>query len=157
MRAMARAVFSSCCTFVEFEGKPGGVAEAFCYPGIDALYEGFDDGFPAGMVVRELFAHIAAVGEEAGSDVSFQFVGAEYFCEGARGLAAPEFELKESVPGGAITLCKEEVMLVAGIDVVHAPTIPQHFYALVQAGDGKAVGLCLAHGDVQAAGREQQG
>jgi hypothetical protein len=102
--------------------------------GVDAFDEGRDDGGAVRVVPVEFLVEIAAKEEEAIADVAFEFAGAEDFGDGAGGLAAPDFELKEAVARDVVALGEEEVVFVFRVDVGDAPVVLADFDGLSEAG-----------------------
>jgi len=62
-------------------------------------------------------------------------------------VPAPEFELKQAIASGAVSLGKEEVMLVFCVDVCDSPAIPQDFDRLLQPRQLNRPGGILARSD----------
>ncbi len=103
--------------------------------GVDAFDEGRDDGGAVGVVPVELLVEIAAKEEEAIADVAFEFARAEDFGDGSGGLAAPDFELEETVARDVVALGEEEVVFVFRVDVGDTPVVLEDFDGLGEAGE----------------------
>lgn len=125
--------------------------------GVDAFDEGGDDGGAVRVVPVELLVEIAAKEEEAIADVAVEFVGAEDFGDGTGGLAAPDFELEETIPRDVVALGEEEVVFVFRVDVGDAPVILEDFDGLGEAGELEGFGGGIGgEGGGQGEEREEQ-
>ncbi len=94
--------------------------------GVDALAIGLEDAARLGVEQRPV-----ALGGAAEAEREHQPVGAaqrrsQQLREPAVAHPAVELHLPETVLGVHVALRKEEVVLVAGIDLRHAPAVPQH-------------------------------
>ena len=97
-------------------------------PGIYAIDESRYDRFPPGVIMPELGFHIPAKAEKSGANIALELPGAKDFCNCARSLTAPEFELESPVAGSIVTLGKEEIRFILCIDMGNTPLIGQNFY-----------------------------
>jgi hypothetical protein len=86
----------------------------------------------------------------AGVQVTLHGRWAEDFCEAPLSRAFPQFNLKESILGSDETLGKEQIVLIACIDMGDSPAVALHTHAMVQArhlvgaaDDGEAGGGAL--------------
>ena len=108
--------------------------------GVDAFDEGGDDGGAVRVVPVEFLVEVAAKEEEAIADVAVEFVRAEDFSDGSGGLAAPDFELEETVARDVVALGEEEVVFVFRVDVGDAPVVLANFDGLGEAGELEGFG-----------------
>ena len=102
-----------------------------------------------GMIVSHLLTHIAPEAKESGSGVSHHHAGPQDLRHRSRRLPTPDLQLEEPVSGHVESLGEEEVVLTPGIDVRHAPTIPQDLHRCVQTIGLNGALLRPAHGGSQ--------
>ncbi len=74
--------------------------------------------------------HVAAITQQPRIDIALQGRRAQDFGQPALSRPLPQLHLKQAVLSRHESLSKEQVVLVLGVDVSHAPTVAQHVYRL---------------------------
>ena len=121
----------------EFLRQLGRVLQRLIDISIHTLDEAFNDSAPMGMIDGQFLIHIAAEQELPRADIARNFLGSQNLGQRAFGAAAEQLELKQAVARRVITLRKEQVVLVLGIDMRDAPAIFQDLHWLRQSGRQK--------------------
>jgi hypothetical protein len=100
--------------------------------GIYAAHEMFCNLLRILTIGGPFLSHIAAVEKQASGLVLFNETRAKYLRQLAQASPAPEIDLKEAVPCGIETLCKEQVGFVLCVDVRHSPPVDQNLNWLLE-------------------------
>ncbi len=111
--------------------------------GVDPGREGLGARLGPGAIGGPLGRHVAAIQEQSGGAVFRDESGAKALGQLAQAPLAPQVHLPQPVARGVIALDEKGVVIVAGIDVRHAPVVDQNLGRLVQPGNG---GRVVAHG-----------
>ena len=119
---------------LEFDRQEFGLLPGLGDIGVNAVDESGDDLLALGMVVVHIQAQVAPGLQQARANITVERLGALNLGHGTGDPTTPDFELEQTVAGRVIALGKEQVVLVAGVDMGDAPAVGQDFDRFVEAG-----------------------
>ena len=124
--------------------------------GVDAADERLDDQLAARMVVRQLGIQVALEHVQPRAAIARQLTPAGNLRHRSRGLAPPQLELEQPIPGRRVALGEEQVGLVLRVDVVDAPLVASDLHGRGQPGDRDRLRRLLGGGRRRRTGQQDE-